>query len=562
MSTNINIMVGDKALLDRAKQQQTANRQAQLQKEATLRLEAEATAAALANQGRDANGDLITGAPFTQPEIDRRPAASRSDPEKVGYFWLQDTGVIVDGLQYQKVILASGDGLQVAEATFENPTISSYLTSTRPTGILPSAPPEWEYSTTGNWGTLLDFLYGVPQSTDIPVEAKSYTKLTGPPGGTLSVPCIPSPDLVEVLDPRYDPPISRSFYPTTKSNKRYAIYPKAASITRYVILPLGKGVALYAQYYVGKARHDYLTIEESTTYTPVSIGLDGKLTVQVASSFSSATTTYSPTEFEECICFIVSRKKVEQITAPPLLLEQFRSLVGTISESTETIYYGIPSDYTNNLPPFNCSFTLSSGTGTIYTFTSSSFIHPVTGISTPGYTFSWDGWSFVRQGEVVFPGGEAPYCEYSEYGLTYEGESDDGFEGGTPLSWYFMDSHEAGISIRDAVTHEDIRAVTSAGINGTVGSKLPYAKYMGLPYDIRTKLPANNVKIYEANGSLISGLLDEANYPYGTSPWGRKSTVKKAGPSPSGLSSIYFIYDWDNPVFCQQQSTRYGITTP
>ena len=79
MSTKINIAVGDNALLDRAQQQQSANRQAQLQKEATLRLEAEATderTKALAAQGRDAKGNLLAGAPFTQPKSDRRPAAN------------------------------------------------------------------------------------------------------------------------------------------------------------------------------------------------------------------------------------------------------------------------------------------------------------------------------------------------------------------------------------------------------------------------------------------------------------------------------------------------------
>jgi hypothetical protein len=82
MSTNINITVGGNVLLDVAKQQQAANRQAQLNREASNRLEAQATAArttALAAQGRDANGNLITGAPLTQPKIDRRPAANRSD---------------------------------------------------------------------------------------------------------------------------------------------------------------------------------------------------------------------------------------------------------------------------------------------------------------------------------------------------------------------------------------------------------------------------------------------------------------------------------------------------
>jgi hypothetical protein len=80
MSTNINITVGDNALLDAAKQQQAANRQAQLNREASTRLEAQATAArtaALATQGRDANANLIHGALFTQPLIDRRPVANR-----------------------------------------------------------------------------------------------------------------------------------------------------------------------------------------------------------------------------------------------------------------------------------------------------------------------------------------------------------------------------------------------------------------------------------------------------------------------------------------------------
>jgi hypothetical protein len=58
-----------------------ANRQAQLNREASTRLEAQATAArttALATQGRDANGNPITGAFFTPTQIERRPAANRA----------------------------------------------------------------------------------------------------------------------------------------------------------------------------------------------------------------------------------------------------------------------------------------------------------------------------------------------------------------------------------------------------------------------------------------------------------------------------------------------------
>jgi hypothetical protein len=97
MSTNINITVGDSGLLDRARQQQAASRQAQLNREASVQLEAEAITALLTNakaiasgaafnaartaafaaQGRDAQGNLITAPSRIQPYIAPRPAANR-----------------------------------------------------------------------------------------------------------------------------------------------------------------------------------------------------------------------------------------------------------------------------------------------------------------------------------------------------------------------------------------------------------------------------------------------------------------------------------------------------
>lgn len=80
MSTNINITVGDNALLDRAKQQQAANRQVQLNRENSTRLEAQATderTKAQAAAGKDANGNPLYGVLTTTPSIDRRPAANR-----------------------------------------------------------------------------------------------------------------------------------------------------------------------------------------------------------------------------------------------------------------------------------------------------------------------------------------------------------------------------------------------------------------------------------------------------------------------------------------------------
>lgn len=80
MSTNINIALGDEALLKRAKQQQNANRQAQLERDSTKSLSQQATAsrtAALSAQGKDAAGNPVNGSLTKTPQLERRPAANR-----------------------------------------------------------------------------------------------------------------------------------------------------------------------------------------------------------------------------------------------------------------------------------------------------------------------------------------------------------------------------------------------------------------------------------------------------------------------------------------------------
>ena len=183
MSTNINITVGDNALLDAAKQQQVASRQAQLNREASARLQTQATAArtaAFAAQGRDANGNLLTGSQFTQPQIDRRPAANRKSGPLVdiGYYkqGLRDTGAPY--LQFTKEIFAaSGDGLQVInELLNETIPYTSYypsVTTEEETGDWPDGPqfPKpgtgsrtettvWEDGASSQ--TVISFSYGAP----------------------------------------------------------------------------------------------------------------------------------------------------------------------------------------------------------------------------------------------------------------------------------------------------------------------------------------------------------------------------------------------------------------
>jgi hypothetical protein len=80
VSTQINVTVGSGGLSDKARQLQTAARQAQLEKERQQRLEAEGTEqrnAKLEAEGKAPDGSPLYGARFNQPEIERRPAANR-----------------------------------------------------------------------------------------------------------------------------------------------------------------------------------------------------------------------------------------------------------------------------------------------------------------------------------------------------------------------------------------------------------------------------------------------------------------------------------------------------
>jgi hypothetical protein len=86
VSTQINVTVGSGGLSDKARQLQTAARQAQLEKERQQRLELEGTEqrnAKLKAEGKAPDGSPLYGAIFQQPQIDRRPAATRTGGKDV-----------------------------------------------------------------------------------------------------------------------------------------------------------------------------------------------------------------------------------------------------------------------------------------------------------------------------------------------------------------------------------------------------------------------------------------------------------------------------------------------
>ena len=110
MSTQINVTVDSGGLRARAKQQQNAARQTQLERERTQRVKAESKTqrdAKLAAEGKAPDGSSLNSTTFEQPQIERRPAGTRraSDKDQVVLYYLDSPpprttkqGVIVEDL--------------------------------------------------------------------------------------------------------------------------------------------------------------------------------------------------------------------------------------------------------------------------------------------------------------------------------------------------------------------------------------------------------------------------------------------------------------------------------
>ena len=122
MSTQINVTVGSGGLSDKARQLQTAARQAQLEKERQQRIEVQGTEqrnAKLEAEGKGPDGSLLYGSGFKQPEVKLRPAANRTGVPAVSSYF---TSILGDGT----LLLTSGNGLYQVSLDFppalEQPT--------------------------------------------------------------------------------------------------------------------------------------------------------------------------------------------------------------------------------------------------------------------------------------------------------------------------------------------------------------------------------------------------------------------------------------------------------
>ncbi len=121
MSTQINVTVGSGGLPEKAKQQQQAARQAQLEKERQQRIETqgqEQRTANLAAAGRAPDGTLLFGPGFKQPEVERRPAANRQESTKVGHGWFQTDSSSFETIVYPGLVVSGGQNSVTTGASF------------------------------------------------------------------------------------------------------------------------------------------------------------------------------------------------------------------------------------------------------------------------------------------------------------------------------------------------------------------------------------------------------------------------------------------------------------
>jgi hypothetical protein len=172
VSTQINVTVGSGGLSDKARQLQTAARQAQLEKERTINLSAEALdkrVAAQAAKGLSPDGLPLYGTSFKQPQIERRPAASRNQNTTWKSLLTEPPFLIYnEPLEYPEFFVGSGSG-PVALGYFKAEGRSyQYLYSAQGLSPDPNFPPGQDiisYESVGPIGPyLLSTFSGRPDS--------------------------------------------------------------------------------------------------------------------------------------------------------------------------------------------------------------------------------------------------------------------------------------------------------------------------------------------------------------------------------------------------------------
>lgn len=546
MSTNINITVSGNSLIDQAQAQQQAARQAQLEKENRLKLERDATRERTAQErgtvgagpgpGRNATAAPVNGSLRRSSPLLDEPAAQRSSAE-LGFFWYASTTETENQLSYEHFRVASGDGLKIINAQFENPDLTSYLIANRTPHVAPTSNiagnthlslfDSWEAAGTKNW---------------------IYRDNTCTSRSTVSLP-----------NPKYPAPLQPEFLTRDVYEKEQVYVSQSVAVATYYIttmLPLGKDSVLFVAY-----RHQYgcevtTTIRERRKQTPIEIELDaaGLFTrtnyLFTSEEAAAASTNTSPTSQEDYLAIRVSHTTAEQVDLPLGLLTRLRSKRGntalTSTSEDYTLFFGnTPSEFSE--APIEACTHPNDDPSSFLTSSFGAFPGPLSsGLAGFAYSFS----SPERTGESYF--------DLPAYGISYQGSLSTF---ASPMAWFDLDTDAPSVTL---YTHEDCLNYESPRISGSVSSKLRVTAQLGEPASLSNLIlnyPPEKIKYRKAK-TYFSGSIYSQGYSYSNAAfWSSPQAVLKKGKTgslPFSLATPYVIYDWGNPSFCRAEFSRYS----
>jgi hypothetical protein len=440
VSTQINVTVDSGGLAERAKQQQEAARQAQLEKERSLNLSAEALdqrVAAQAAKGLSIDGKPLYAADTKQPQIERRPAANRQSLIKISRFYAR----YGDNAQY----LISGDGAQ--EVAFNLP----------PALQIPTFP-------------VLE--------NDSP-----YPLIPFPPATSLQL--IAQRDTLESEAPQIN-------YIETYI-KRRVVHTKSSS--SLLSLPLGSGNMLivrfrYFAYASVFTRHYWNRRDVRDDSIPLySLTLEDQ-------SFTAETET-DWVEQEDWIGAIVG----EKIARAVVITDSLKQAIKNESVSSEPFTtYGTSSlvcNYAANDTNPEQNGNYSTGIyqcigypGTYgYTFYNN--------VNDKGPAVALTADSPLAKGKTF----KAVNPRFSAYGLSSSGGSYYTEFSGTPISWFDVDSDVTRAQMENASTHEQLRSVQLQGgsVLGDLLKPKQYINFSPLPVAWAGQSFTGSVTVYPAN---------------------------------------------------------------
>lgn len=523
MSTQINVTVERGDLVERAKAEQQKNRRQKLEADARRKVAA---------QARAAREQAQTPIPERLPSVAGRRdelAAQRMLETEVPYYFQKYA-------ENNIYAVASGDASQQASGSFSiGNNFTAWAKQIRPDPITSLLPSGHTLISTSQESAPSGALYYVFTSVKV---ASETDELLNPPYGVI-----------------YN-------YIRTQVLERAVLYwfPDSGVIENIRFsMPLGKGQACDFSQRRGRTRGSAaMTLQQSTTTRYVQI-IDGALWAYgpfISDTLNSFAKTYDQqytNSAKDSFCFRVSEQSVTAVAPPSGLLSVVDDLLPVAADAQVSVGPATPGVFASPLAEWvDNEFNYIGYTGSI----------PITGLS-----------------ETVTDPGYSNYSSYVQSSYAVATPPVPSESAVTPLIWFILDSDSARNQIANSgiAYHPRILNATLSGGSTTVSSVLK-GKYLGIE-EVSNSYPLVPGSYLYGWGSpsVVPSQTGDPSYGYGypnytqTPAQGNLWKARQAripqscadyGPGDSASSQSWskvLIYDWQNPAFCRQQASRYGL---